>query len=173
MPVSFAIIVVSDTVYEGGMEDVSGEKARKIILGSGHKVYGKIVVPNDPKLILKAVRESAGFADALLLIGGTGPSPRDVTIDVVERIAWRRLPGFGEIFRYESYKEVGYKAITSRAELYILYDGVPVAVLPGSPNAVEVGLRILLPIIDHLVEETMRYEGRGHHNTGGERGEKA
>ncbi len=164
MTISFSIIVVSDSVYSGSKEDVSGEKARLILGKRGYKVIGKIIVPNDPKLILKALREASGIADAVLLIGGTGPSPRDITIDVVENVAWRKLPGFGEIFRYESYRSIGYRAITSRAGLYILYDGVPVAVLPGSPDAVETGLKILLEIIDHLVEETRRYEGPHRHH---------
>ncbi len=162
--VSFSIIVVSDSVYNGSKEDVSGERARLILSQKGYKVLGKVVVPNDPKMIVKAVREASGITDALILIGGTGPSPRDITVDVVEKMAWRTLPGFGEVFRHESYKSVGYRSISSRAELFILYDGTPVTVLPGSPDAVETGLRILLSIIDHLVEEIRRYEGPHRHH---------
>ncbi len=165
MEISFSIIVVSDSVYNGEREDVSGEIARNMLLERGYRVIGKIIVPNDPKLILKALRKSSMKSDVVILIGGTGPSPRDITIDLVEDIAWRRLPGFGEFFRKESFHEVGYRALVSRAELYILYDGTIAVVLPGSSNAVKTGLEILLSIIEHLVEETKRFEGphRIHH----------
>lgn len=165
MDISFLIIVVSDSVYSGEKEDVSGEIARNILLERGYRVHGKVIVPNDPKQILKALRESSMKSDVVILIGGTGPSPRDTTVDLIEDVAWRHLPGFGEFFRMESFREVGYRALVSRAELYILYDGTVAVVLPGSSNAVKTGLRILLSLVEHLVKETKRFEGphRSHH----------
>ena len=154
------IIVVSDAVYEGRKRDVSGEVAREILSSRGYQVAAKIVVPNKYREILRAINELAGKADFIIAIGGTGPSPRDITVDVVENIAWRQIPGFGEIFRLRSYEEIGMRGAISRAELYILANCTPVAVTPGSTTAVKLALNLLLEVIDHLVEESHRYEGQ-------------
>lgn len=155
----FTIIVVSDTIYYSGKEDVSGERAKEIIESKGHKVSSKVIVPNDYKMIYKSVIEAVKNSDVVLVIGGTGPSPRDISIDVVEKLAWRKLPGFGELFRQLSYNEIGARAIISRAGLFIVEDSA-VAVIPGSPHAVELALnKILMDVVDHLIEEIKRISG--------------
>ncbi len=157
--ISFTIIVVSDTIYYSGKEDISGEKAREIIESKGYKVLAKKIVPNDYKMIYRAVIESTKTSDVVLVIGGTGPSPRDISIDVVKQMSWRELPGFGELFRQLSYNEIGPRAAISRAGLFIVGESA-VAVIPGSPHAVELALeKILLDIVDHLVREMRRISG--------------
>ena len=153
----FEIIVVSDRVAEKEHEDVSGEAAKAFLEERGYCISRKVVVRNSQREILRAIREST--SSVLLLLGGTGPSPRDITVDVVESIAWRCIPGFGELFRVISMQSIGYRALLSRANLCILYDGKVAAVLPGSPQGVVTGLNILVNIIDHLVEEVSRFEG--------------
>ncbi len=155
----FHVVVVSDNVYMGLKEDISGELAVKKLKEKGYEVRGKTVVPNRYREILKAINNAAEKSDAILMIGGTGPSPRDITVDVVEAISWRKIPGFGELFRFKSYQQIGYRGIISRAELYLLHNGVAIAVLPGSIGAVELGIEILTGMIDHLIEEAKRYEG--------------
>lgn len=155
----FHVIVVSDNVYMGLKEDISGELVVKRLEEKGYKVNGKTIVPNRYREILRAVNKAAEKSDAIILVGGTGPSPRDITVDVVEAISWRKIPGFGELFRLKSYQQIGYRGILSRAELYLLHSGVAVAVLPGSIKAVELGIEILSGIISHLIEEAKRYEG--------------
>ncbi|RLG89814.1 MAG: MogA/MoaB family molybdenum cofactor biosynthesis protein [Thermoprotei archaeon] len=154
---NFTIVVVSDSVYKGLKKDVSGEIAKNILEENGYIVIDKIIIPNSAKEIVKVIRTAK--SDILLFIGGTGPSPRDITIDTIEALAWRKIPGFGELFRYLSYKEIGFRGIISRSELYILPDGRITIVLPGSVNAVKLGLKIIIEIIDHLYEEAKRFEG--------------
>ncbi len=165
--IGVAVIVVSDAVYEGRRRDVSGEKAARLFEEAGYRVVYRSVVPNNPRHIYGAVHEAAAKAGFILAIGGTGPSPRDITVDVVEKLAWRHLPGFGELFRRLTYEREGVKAIYTRAELYLV-SSTPVAVIPGAPGAVELALKeILLDAIPHLVEEAARIEGphggRGGH----------
>ncbi|MEM1732398.1 MAG: molybdopterin-binding protein [Desulfurococcaceae archaeon] len=151
------IVVVSDKVVKGEEIDQSGEVARRIVLGRDRCVSAKTIIGNSYRDILKVIRDSK--ERVLVLIGGTGPGPRDITVDVVESIAWRILPGFGEIFRNISYNKIGPRALISRTGLYILHDGRIVVVLPGSPNAVEIGMNILMDIVDHLIDEIDRFEG--------------
>jgi len=153
----FEIIVVSDRVFEDPLRDTSGELAKNYLENKGYCVSRKSIVRNNYREILKAIREANGRV--LVLLGGTGLSPRDITIDVVKNTAWRCIPGFGEVFRSLSARSIGYRAILSRAELCVLYDGKVAVVLPGSPQGVEIGLEILTGLIDHLVEEVDRFEG--------------
>ncbi|MEM0380224.1 MAG: MogA/MoaB family molybdenum cofactor biosynthesis protein [Desulfurococcaceae archaeon] len=153
----FHIIVVSDSIHSGERKDTSGDKALEILVKNGYKVSGKTIIPNNYREIIRVIRKLYD-SNVLIFIGGTGPSPRDITIDVIEEIAWRKIPGFGEYFRLKSFEEIGYHGLLSRSELYILHDGRIVTVLPGSPKSVETGLRILLNIVEHLFEEIWRFD---------------
>lgn len=152
----FGVIVVSDRIAEGLESDISGEETIKELKKRGLCVGRKLVVKNSYRDILKAIRESEDRV--LILIGGTGPSPRDITVDVIEGISWRCLPGFGELFRHISYQRAGPYAALSRTTLCILHNGRIVVALPGSTDAVLLGVNILLQIIDHIIEEVDRFE---------------
>jgi len=151
------VVVVSDTLIAGRGVDVSGEVALSTLSNKGYCVTSKEVVGNSYRDILRALRNSK--ERVVVLLGGTGPSPRDITVDVVESTAWRCLTGFGELFRQLSYQKIGARAILSRATLCIMHDGKTVAVLPGSPDATKLGVEILAEILNHLLEEVDRFEG--------------
>lgn len=159
MCITFEVVVVSDTIYQDKTKDISGMKAIEILSSKGYEVRGPVYIPNNFKDIVKLIMQTSDEVDIIVFIGGTGPSPRDITIDVINSMAWRKLPGFGEVFRRITYETEGVKAIFSRTELYILPNGKVAVALPGSPKAVEVGLNLLLSIAEHLVEEVRRYEG--------------
>jgi len=153
----FEIVVVSDRVAERPHEDVSGEIARSFLEDKGYCISRKVIARNTQREILRAVREAN--SRVVVLLGGTGPSPRDITVDVIRDLAWRCFPGFGELFRALSIQNVGYRAILSRADLCVLYDGKIAVILPGSPQGVTIGLNIFVNIVDHLTEEVNRFEG--------------
>uniref|UniRef100_A0A7C4DBE2 MogA/MoaB family molybdenum cofactor biosynthesis protein n=1 Tax=Staphylothermus marinus TaxID=2280 RepID=A0A7C4DBE2_STAMA len=155
--VKFSIIIVSDAVSSGARIDTSGLKARELIEKKGHVIEETLVISNSYREIVKAIRTVE--SDVLVFIGGTGLSPRDITVDVVKEHAWREVPGFGEYFRLSTASKTGLKSLLSRASLFILPDSRIAVVLPGSPNAVEDGLNILLEIIEHVLEEARRFEG--------------
>uniref|UniRef100_A0A7C2ZNJ5 MogA/MoaB family molybdenum cofactor biosynthesis protein n=1 Tax=Ignisphaera aggregans TaxID=334771 RepID=A0A7C2ZNJ5_9CREN len=159
MNIKFYIVVVSDTVFRDPSKDVSGKRACELITSKGFVVAKLDYIPNDYKEIVRRIMEVPSDVNIIILLGGTGPSPRDITVDVVESLAWRKLPGFGEIFRVISYNTEGAKAILSRAELFIMPNGKIVVTLPGSPRAVEIGLNILMDVAEHIAEEVKRFEG--------------
>ena len=111
------------------------------------------VIPDSSELLLSTVNEiiEEHGADVILTTGGTGIGTRDVTIETLKPLFEKELTGFGEIFRYESYKEIGTGAILSRASAG-LYKSTMIISMPGSPNAVETGLKIVLPELGHLVK---------------------
>ncbi|MGC8679606.1 MAG: MogA/MoaB family molybdenum cofactor biosynthesis protein [Fervidicoccaceae archaeon] len=151
------IVVVSDRVVSGEAKDESGIVAKENLEKFGFKVDAMKYIGNSYRDIVRVIRESE--SRVILFIGGTGPSPRDITVDVIESLAWRKLPGFGELFRMKSFESIGYNAIISRSELFILPDGKITVVLPGSKNAVELGISILKEFLSHLLEEVERFEG--------------
>ncbi|MGC8936120.1 MAG: MogA/MoaB family molybdenum cofactor biosynthesis protein, partial [Candidatus Methanomethylicaceae archaeon] len=93
-----------------------------------------------------------GIADVIVISGGTGPGPRDVTVEAITPLFEKELPGFGELFRHMSYEKVGTSTIASRATAGIT-KGVLVFALPGSPDAVKLAMeKIILPESPHLVK---------------------
>lgn len=89
-------------------------------------------------------------AEAVILMGGTGLAPRDVTIEAVSPLLEKRLDGFGEIFRRLSYDSIGSPALMSRT-LAGLIGNKPVFCLPGSPQATKLGVEMALKELPHAV----------------------
>ncbi|MDF0590317.1 MogA/MoaB family molybdenum cofactor biosynthesis protein [Candidatus Methanocrinis natronophilus] len=89
-------------------------------------------------------------ADAVVLCGGTGLAPKDLTIEAAEPLFDKTIPGFGEVFRQKSLDEVGTRAILTRASAGVVR-GVPVFCLPGSPAAARLGIDLILAEIDHIL----------------------
>ena len=90
-------------------------------------------------------------ADLLLLTGGTGVTRRDVSVEAVDAILDKRLDGFCELFRMLSFREIGARAMLSRAIAGVREQSV-LFCLPGSPAAVRLALeRLILPSVGHLV----------------------
>ena len=99
---------------------------------------------------------SQAGAGVVILNGGTGIGRRDNTIEVLEELLEKKLPGFGELFRYLSFKEIGSPAMMSRA-LAGTYRGMVLFALPGSPQAARLALEaLILPELGHAVRELSR-----------------
>lgn len=158
--VRFAILTVSDS--RSPETDRGGDTARDRLERAGHRVLRRVLVTDDAERIRVAVGEALEDAEveALLLTGGTGVAPRDVTVEAVADLLEKRLEGFGEIFRSLSFLEIGPSAFLSRA-LAGTARGRAVFVLPGSPAAVSLAIdRIVAPEVGHLVAELSRPAGR-------------
>ncbi|MFM9066513.1 MAG: molybdenum cofactor biosynthesis protein B, partial [Planctomycetota bacterium] len=94
--------------------------------------------------------------DAILMTGGTGLSSRDQTYETVSGLLTKTLPGYGELFRWLSYQEIGAAAMLSRAIGGLIHKTV-VMTMPGSPHAVRLALnQLIIPELGHLVREANR-----------------
>ena len=92
----------------------------------------------------------------IITSGGTGGSHRDVTVDTISPILQKRLEGFGELFRFLTYQEIGTPSIMSRAIAGVTAKKV-ILCLPGSIGAASLAMdKIILPEIGHLVREVTR-----------------
>lgn len=152
-----AVIVVSDT--RTAETDESGPLARRLIEGAGHTVAHSALMPNGEDAVRTAVDEllARDDIDAVILSGGTGLGTRDRTVEAVRPLLERELPGFGELFRWLSFRDqIGTAAILSRA-LAGTARGKLVVSLPGSKAAVELALsHVLLPELRHVIHEIRR-----------------
>ena len=154
--VKFGVVTLSDSKYRDFLESKTTDLSGNLIVNSlkeDHELVFYTIIPDSSELLLSTVDEiiTDYKADVIVTTGGTGIGTRDVTIETLKPLFEKELTGFGEIFRYESYKEIGTGAILSRASAG-LYKSTMIISMPGSPNAVETGLKIVLPELGHLVK---------------------
>ncbi|MCE4625219.1 MAG: MogA/MoaB family molybdenum cofactor biosynthesis protein [Desulfurococcales archaeon] len=145
-----ALVVTSDRVSKGLAEDKLTPLVRSAVEEEGHVLIWSTIVPNKPHDIRRAVLEAASWANIVLVTGGTGPGPRDLSVETVREVAEKELPGLGELHRLESRESVGHAAFLSRTTAFVVGESL-VMVSPGSPDAVEKALKILLDIGSHAV----------------------
>ena len=156
----FAVITVSDTRTPG--DDVSGRTLSEMAREAGHRVEEAVLVPDEVAAIRGAVEQALARegADVIVLTGGTGFSPRDVTLEAVGPLLERPIEGFGELFRMLSYQQVGSAAMLSRAAAGLVgFQGKARAVflLPGSPKAVSLAMeKLILPEAGHLLGQARK-----------------
>ena len=151
-----AIITVSDTRTDAN--DDSGNAIQEIMQTSGHKVSRRLIVRDEVEEIRKALRDliEDEKVSAVITNGGTGICKRDVTLEAVAPFEEKQMPGFGELFRALSFKEVGSAAQLSRATAFVT-EGKLVFCLPGSEKAVRLACsQLIAPELGHMVWEMGR-----------------
>src|SRR3990170_8779163 len=147
------IITVSDTRDE--TTDTSGQAIKNFLDDDKHQTVGYRIVKDEPTEIETLLNEvlARNDVDAVIVNGGTGIAPRDGTYEVVSRFLEKKLDGFGEIFRYLSYLDIGSAAIMSRAAAGTARGKVLIS-LPGSKGAVTLAMaKLILPEIRHMVSQ--------------------
>jgi molybdenum cofactor biosynthesis protein B len=148
-----AVITVSDT--RTTETDRSGQIIQQLLIDAGHQVGVYQIIKDEPEQIITLLHQLCGQADlsALIFNGGTGIAPRDTTYDALSSCLDKTLPGFGELFRFLSYQEIGSRAIASRAVAGI-YQQKLIFALPGSSNAVKLAMsQLILPELPHLIKQ--------------------
>jgi molybdenum cofactor biosynthesis protein B len=149
---SVAVAVVTVSSSRSIEEDASGDLIVEAFEDAGHEIAVRELVDDDFDGVQGTVDRLArrDDTDAIVTTGGTGVTPDDVTPEAVDPLFEKDLPGFGELFRRLSTEEVGTRTVGSRATAGVV-DGTVVCCLPGSENAVRLGVEeIILPEIGHL-----------------------
>jgi molybdenum cofactor biosynthesis protein B len=151
--VRYYVITVSDTRDE--TTDTSGQRIKSSLTSEGHEMSGYRIVKDEPLQIEALLNEvlAGDDVDAVIVNGGTGIAPRDGTFEVVSRLLEKKLDGFGEIFRYLSYLDIGSAAIMSRAVAGTAHGKVLIS-LPGSKGAVSLAMeKLIVPELRHMVSQ--------------------
>ncbi|MHA1292515.1 MAG: MogA/MoaB family molybdenum cofactor biosynthesis protein [Promethearchaeota archaeon] len=157
--INIALIIVSTSRFE---EKEKSEKSTdktiplvEQILNPNPSIslrYTEIIADSSKqiKYVLDKLKDDPTI-NTIIFSGGTGLSPKDITYETVYPLLEKRITGFGELFRYLSYKEIGSSAMLSRALAGKLKDKA-IFLIPGSPNAVELALKkLILPELKHVL----------------------
>jgi molybdenum cofactor biosynthesis protein B len=146
-----AVLTVSDTRGEGN--DPGGDLLCRLLKEAGCRITLRAWARDEIRAIRSALRRglSQRDTDVVVATGGTGIAPRDRTLEAATPLVERWLPGFGELFRQHSVRQVGTAAWLSQAAAGVARRRLMVF-LPGSPRAVELALeQVLLPELEHVV----------------------
>jgi molybdenum cofactor biosynthesis protein B len=151
-PIRISTVTISDTRTRE--TDDSGRVCGELLREAGLLVVRHLIIKDDPTYIKELVRDlsDANACDAIVTNGGTGITKRDNTHEALESIFEKRIDGFGEAFRRLSWDDFGPRAILTRATAGV-FNGCVIFSLPGSPNAVRLGVsKLVLPVLEHAVE---------------------
>ncbi|MBI4181192.1 MAG: molybdenum cofactor biosynthesis protein MoaB [Chloroflexi bacterium] len=154
--VNCAVVIISDSRTE--QTDESGRLIKQRLSQNGHQVMAYSLLKNDAESIRQKIAELVGQQELQVIIisGGTGLSHRDVTVETISPMLEKKLDGFGELFRFLSYQEIGSASMLSRAIAGVVGGKITLC-LPGSLGAVTLAMdKVILPEIGHMVREASR-----------------
>jgi len=133
-PLRIAILTVSDT--RTVETDKSGDTLQALAEESGHAVVQRCILPDERGVLVEKLQSwiEAEDVQVILTTGGTGVTGRDITPEAVHEVGEKHIPGFGELFRWQSYAKIGTSTIQSRATA-VVTQGTYIFALPGSTGA--------------------------------------
>lgn len=148
-PLRAAVMTLSDKGFAGERVDTSGPRAAQLLSEAGYAVEELVLLPDAQKKIERELIRLADSrqVDLIITTGGTGFSLRDVTPEATLAVATRTAPGIAEAIRAESLK-ITPRAMLSRGAS-VLRNKTLIVNLPGSTKAVEEGLAVILPQLEH------------------------
>ena len=135
-PVRIAVLTISDSRSEA--DDRSGDKLVELLTGAGHILATRAIIKDEKALIVSRLHNwiDDPAVDVVITTGGTGVTGRDVTPEALHMLDGKDIPGFGELFRWLSYQNIGTSTIQSRA-CAVVARGTYIFALPGSTGAVK------------------------------------
>ena len=151
---SVGIITLSDRASKGEYEDLTGPAIEKYISENLKTSFiRKEIIADDKDKLDITLKDFADIQNLDLIItnGSTGISPRDIAPDVTIEIIEKRLPGFEEVMRAESFK-ITVNSIVSRAVCGTRKNSVIIN-LPGSPKGAVENLGFIMPAIEHTIKK--------------------
>jgi molybdopterin adenylyltransferase len=166
LPEKFEVLVItlSDRAHRGEYEDLSGPLVRKKLeeyfnqTGWGYNI-NQTMIPDDSLTLKELLRSAGNVYNIIITTGGTGIGPRDITVETVQPLLSKEIPGVMEYIRikYGTQKpnallSRGIAGITGKSLIYTL---------PGSPGAVEEYMTEILKTLTHTV--LMQYGIDPHH----------
>lgn len=149
MPFKACVLTVSTKGARGERADESGEKITEVLARLPADVVGRAVVSDELEDIQRQVRDWIRAVDPELIVltGGTGLSPRDVTPQAIEPMLDYAIPGIAEAMRAAGLKKTPH-AMLSRSVAGVIGRTLVLA-LPGSPRGVMDSLDAVMEALPH------------------------
>lgn len=146
------VLTVSDGCFHGQRPDLSGQALTTQLLEAGWEVTANRIVPDEMADIQEQVLACCDSGDTNLMVmtGGTGLGPRDVTPEAVRPLLTKEASGLAELMRLEGLKKTPFAALSrslagTRGQMLILC-------LPGSPKGATESLDAVLKLLPHAVD---------------------
>ena len=138
LPINISILTISDTRTTDN--DKSGNLLEERVKTSGHNLVYREIIKDDFNDIIRVVKglTNKSKVDVIITTGGTGLTGRDITPEAMKTLFEKSIDGFGEMFRWLSFKKIGTSSLQSRA-LAGVSNGTYIFCLPGSPSACKDG----------------------------------
>lgn len=154
--VKCGVITLSDSRYQESLQNENRDVSGQLLvdkLNEKYVVQDYKIIPDEAEKLTQTLEEMIhqGKVQVIFTTGGTGIGSRDITVETLKELFEKELKGFGEIFRHETYKELGAAAILSRTTAGV-YNNCLIVALPGSPHAVKLGIQIIFDELGHLAK---------------------
>lgn len=165
MTLRFSILTASDRCSRGERPDLSGPALQAIIQEKGWSLVQQAILPDERSRIAEKLRTWAdsGSVDVILVTGGTGFAPRDVTPEATRDVIDREAPGLAEAMRQASLTKTPH-AMLSRAVTGLRGKALIIN-LPGSPKGAVENLQAILNVLPHAIELLQESpEAEAHHH---------
>ena len=147
---SASIIVLSDTVAAGKKPDTAGLNVLDILKEANFKDIAYQVIPDSPEQLLALIEQQKNHYPLILTVGGTGLGPKDLTVETLQPLMKREIPGLMEASRSFGQKRTPYAALSRGVAGYI--DQSLVITLPGSRQGAKESLIAIQPALIHLFD---------------------
>lgn len=149
-----AIVTVSDRASRGEYEDKGGPGAENWLRETitSQMEIARHIIPDGREVVAGTLRRLCDEegSDLILITGGTGPAPRDLTPEAVSDVMEKELPGFGEEMRRASLREVP-TAILSRQTAAIRGKTLMITI-PGKPSAIATCLNAVFAAVPYCLD---------------------
>jgi molybdenum cofactor synthesis domain-containing protein len=145
-----AILICSDRAYSGERPDATAPLLGEQLQNLGYRVEAVEIIPDNRGNIVEMLQQWIAAGIHLILIsGGTGLAPSDVTPEATLEVIERRVPGMEEVMRRASL-EVTPHGMLSRAVVGVAGESLIIN-LPGSPRGAVENFDAVKPGVDHAI----------------------
>lgn len=147
--VPVGVIVCSDSISAGEKEDKSGKWIADKMKSYGAPVEEYCIIPDDKTVIQEKLTSMGEKGIKLIIItGGTGLSPRDVTPEAVKPLLDVEIPGISETIRQYGQSRTPYSML-SRSIAGFMKETLVLAI-PGSTGGVKDSVEAVFPALFHV-----------------------
>ncbi|WP_286803002.1 MULTISPECIES: bifunctional molybdenum cofactor biosynthesis protein MoaC/MoaB [Acinetobacter] len=149
-PLAASVIVLSDTVASGKKADTAGQNVMEVLEEANFGYIHYQVISDSPEQLKALIEQQKNEYSLILTVGGTGLGPKDLTVETIQPLLTREIPGLMEAARSFGQRRTPYAALSRGVAGYI--ENSLILTLPGSRQGAKESLVAILPALVHLFD---------------------